>query len=50
MNAEEQAIGAVGISGDQSDKDEYCAILGIREAGLQCHPQEPNEEWRKKGG
>jgi len=27
-------IGAVGISGDTSDKDEACAIAGIEAAGL----------------
>jgi uncharacterized protein GlcG (DUF336 family) len=27
-------IGAVGISGDTSDKDEACAVNGIRAAGL----------------
>src|SRR5579864_7116094 len=27
-------IGAVGISGDTSDRDEACAVYGIREAGL----------------
>jgi uncharacterized protein GlcG (DUF336 family) len=27
-------IGAVGISGDQSDRDEACAIAGIEVAGL----------------
>ncbi|HEV2334875.1 MAG TPA: heme-binding protein [Stellaceae bacterium] len=27
-------IGAVGISGDTSDKDEACAVHGIRSAGL----------------
>ena len=29
-----EIIGAVGISGDTSDKDEACAIHGIRDAGL----------------
>ena len=27
-------IGAVGISGDNSDKDEICAVAGIQAAGL----------------
>jgi len=27
-------IGAVGISGDNSDKDEVCAVAGIQAAGL----------------
>ena len=29
-----EIIGAVGISGDTSDKDETCAVHGIRSAGL----------------
>jgi uncharacterized protein GlcG (DUF336 family) len=29
-------IGAVGISGDLSDADEWCAIEGIKKAGLNC--------------
>jgi uncharacterized protein GlcG (DUF336 family) len=31
-------IGAVGISGDTSDKDEACAIAGIEAAGLKPDP------------
>ncbi|WP_426957188.1 GlcG/HbpS family heme-binding protein [Muricoccus radiodurans] len=27
-------LGAVGVSGDASDKDELCAVAGIRAAGL----------------
>jgi len=29
-------IGAVGISGDTSDKDEVCAVAGIEAAGLKA--------------
>ena len=29
-----EIVGAVGISGDTSDKDEICAVHGIRSAGL----------------
>jgi uncharacterized protein GlcG (DUF336 family) len=29
-----ETIGAVGISGDTSDRDEVCAIAGIEAAGL----------------
>jgi len=43
------AIGAVGISGDASDKDEYCAIEAIKAAGLASEPAEPNPEWRNAG-
>jgi uncharacterized protein GlcG (DUF336 family) len=31
-------IGAVGISGDVSDKDEACAVAGIEAAGLTAQP------------
>lgn len=49
LDAAGTAIGAVGISGDASDKDEYCAIVGIRAAGLASEPGEPNPEWRAAG-
>ena len=39
-------IGAVGVSGDTSDKDEYSAILGVRAAELLPEPAEPFEAWR----
>ena len=38
-------LGAVGISGDTSDKDEYCAIAGVRAAGLAPDPAEPAPDW-----
>lgn len=38
-------IGAVGISGDTSDKDEYCAITAIARAGLKSEPAEPDPDW-----
>ncbi len=41
-----KAIGAVGISGDTSDCDEYAAITGIQKAGLASHPEAPAESWR----
>lgn len=31
-------IGAVGISGDLSDKDELCTLAGIEAAGLRAQP------------
>ncbi len=34
LNAAQQVIGAVGVSGDTSDADEACAVAGIRAAGL----------------
>ena len=33
-DASKSIIGAVGISGDTSDKDEVCALVGIAAAGL----------------
>lgn len=40
-------LGAVGISGDTSDKDEYCAIAGIEAAGLMPDPIAPDPGWRE---
>lgn len=31
----QKIVGAVGISGDTSDRDEDCALCGVRAAGLQ---------------
>ena len=42
-------VGAVGISGDTSDKDEACAITGIEAAGLQPVPAEPAPDWMASG-
>ncbi|MGG5810057.1 GlcG/HbpS family heme-binding protein [Falsiroseomonas sp. CW058] len=33
-DADGAVLGAVGVSGDASDKDEVCAVAGIRAAGL----------------
>jgi uncharacterized protein GlcG (DUF336 family) len=49
LDAAGQAVGSVGISGDASDKDEYCAIAGVRAAGLGTDPAEPNPDWRAAG-
>jgi len=40
-------IGAVGISGDTSEKDEYCAILAIKKAGLKSEPVEIDPDWER---
>jgi uncharacterized protein GlcG (DUF336 family) len=45
-DAEGITLGAVGISGDTSDKDEYCAIAAIQHAGFMSEPAEPNPDWR----
>jgi len=39
-NAERAVVGAVGISGDNSDNDEAAAIAGIGAAGLVADPGE----------
>jgi uncharacterized protein GlcG (DUF336 family) len=49
LDAAGNAIGAVGISGDASDKDEYCAIAAVKAAGLRPDPAEPHPEWRAAG-
>jgi uncharacterized protein GlcG (DUF336 family) len=49
LDQDGQVLGAVGISGDASDKDEYCAILGVRAAGLTPDPEQPEETWRDAG-
>ena len=49
VNAQGQGIGAVGISGDASDKDEFCAIEAIRAAGLTPEPPEPAANWDDAG-
>ena len=48
-NGDGQAIGAIGIRGDASDKDEYCAIEAIRAAGFVPHPEEPADNWDQAG-
>jgi uncharacterized protein GlcG (DUF336 family) len=40
-----EVVGAVGISGDTSDRDEYCAIVGIKAAGYTPSPEEPAPNW-----
>lgn len=42
-------IGAVGISGDASDKDEYAAIEAVKAANLSSYPEDPNENWEEAG-
>lgn len=41
-NAEGYVVGAAGMSGDLSEKDEYCVIQGVRAAGLTPDPAEPD--------
>lgn len=49
LDSHGNAIGAVGISGDASDKDEFCAIEAVKSSGLNADPAEPNPEWRSAG-
>ncbi len=49
LDANEQVIGAVGVSGDASDKDEYAAIAGVHAAGFASHPDKPADNWRDAG-
>ena len=46
LRSGETVIGSVGVSGDSSEKDEYCAIVGIQGAKLQSEPKIPDENWR----
>lgn len=45
-DADGVTIGAVGISGDTSDKDEYCAVTAIAGVGLKSEPAQPDPNWR----
>ncbi len=49
LNEAGDTIGAVGISGDASDKDEYAAVTGVHGAGLKSHPEQPAANWREAG-
>ena len=41
-----RSVGAVGVSGDLSEKDEFCACKGIQKAGYASEPAELDESWR----
>jgi uncharacterized protein GlcG (DUF336 family) len=49
LNDRMEVVGAVGISGDASDKDEYCAIQAVHDAGFATEPATPNPDWRAAG-
>jgi uncharacterized protein GlcG (DUF336 family) len=49
LDAQNRAIGAIGISGDASDKDEFCAVQAIKAAGLKPEPPEPSPDWNSAG-
>jgi uncharacterized protein GlcG (DUF336 family) len=46
VDDEGMAIGAVGISGDTSLKDEYCAIRAIQSAGFVSNPLNIDPAWQ----
>ena len=46
-DAKNETIGAVGVSGDTSDKDEYCAIKAILASKYQPEPALPSKTWRE---
>ena len=45
-NHDGQVLGSVGISGDTSERDEYCAIRAIKSAGLVPNPEEEDPNWQ----
>lgn len=45
-DADGHTIGAVGISGDTSERDEYCAVAAVAAAGLVPEPSEADPNWR----
>lgn len=47
LDAAGAAVGAVGVSGDTSDKDEYCAIAGVKAAGLHSEPAQEAPDWNQ---
>lgn len=46
-DAEGFTIGAVGISGDTSEKDEFCAINAIHKVGFATEPAEFDPNWMR---
>lgn len=44
--SDQLVIGAIGISGDASDRDEFCAIEGIKAVSRHPHPEVPVEHWQ----
>ena len=49
LDAEDRVIGAAGMSGDASDKDEACCIEAIHAVGLQSRPAQPAAGWQDAG-
>ena len=36
-------LGAVGVSGGASNDDEFCAMYGVQQSGLECTTRPPIE-------
>lgn len=49
LGAGRTVVGAIGISGDASDRDEYAAIKGVQAARLASLPEAPAENWQSAG-
>jgi uncharacterized protein GlcG (DUF336 family) len=49
LNEKGEAIGAVGISGDASEKDEYGAVTAVQRAGYKPHSEKPADNWKDAG-
>ena len=47
VRQDNRIIGATGISGDTSDRDEFCAINAIQAVGLTSDPDSPTPDWEK---
>jgi uncharacterized protein GlcG (DUF336 family) len=45
-DGERRIVGAVGISGDTSERDEFAGIVGVKAAGLTPDPPEPAPDWK----
>ena len=46
LDQEDYILGAVGVSGDTSERDELCAINGIQGAGLRSQPEVADSNWQ----
>ena len=48
-NQDGEVLGSVGISGDTSERDEYCAIRAVKSVGLAPNPEEEDPNWQSSG-
>lgn len=47
LDENQHIIGAVGASGDTSEKDEYCVVNAIKEIGYLTAPDDVDKDWNK---